>query len=330
MDITPQVINEVEFHQKMRGYDPDEVDDFLERVAAAVGTMQEHLREAAERMAEAERRAAQVQQQAGAAPAPSATIEDDTETIRRTLILAQRTADAAIKEAEESAQRTVAAAQEQANQLYREAQEHAQQVVTAAESEARRSADETRQRLVQEIVALEQTRDSLRSDHGVLTQHLDGERTKLRATIDQLTRLLDDPAALQPSAPPSISGATLPPLSDEGAPGTAGDAEPAIELTDAAMPVTGGVVYSTPAAEAPPFGEGAAPASAEEDEAWARFVGDEAGAEPLDDGPPTQAIRLDDAGDDAYLAELRKAMIEDNGAELFEGDERRPRFGRRR
>jgi len=29
MDVTPQVINEVEFHQKMRGYDPDEVDDFL-------------------------------------------------------------------------------------------------------------------------------------------------------------------------------------------------------------------------------------------------------------------------------------------------------------
>ena len=49
MDITPQVINEVEFRQKVRGYDPDEVDDFLERMAVAVGQLQERLREAAER-----------------------------------------------------------------------------------------------------------------------------------------------------------------------------------------------------------------------------------------------------------------------------------------
>jgi hypothetical protein len=61
-----------------------------------------------------------------------------------------------------------------------------------------------------------------------------------------------------------------------------------------------------------------------EDEAWARFVGDEG-------GPPTEAIRLDDAGDDAYLAELRKAMLDDSGDELLPTDDpRRQRFGRRR
>src|SRR5690349_985818 len=120
MDITPQVINEVEFHQKMRGYDPDEVDDFLERVALAVGTLHDRLQEAADRVTQAERRATEAEQHVRTAP-PSAAEpsgEDDTDTIRRTLVLAQRTADAAIKEAEESAQHTMAAAQEQANQLY--------------------------------------------------------------------------------------------------------------------------------------------------------------------------------------------------------------------
>ena len=57
MDVTPQVINEVEFHQKMRGYDPDEVDDFLERVAVAVGEMQGRLGDADGRRETAERRA---------------------------------------------------------------------------------------------------------------------------------------------------------------------------------------------------------------------------------------------------------------------------------
>ena len=331
MDVTPQVINEVEFHQKMRGYDPDEVDDFLERVAVAVGTLQDRLREAAERVADAERRAADAEQRAGSAPAPVASADDETETIRRTLVLAQRTADAAIKEAEEAAQRTLAAAQEHANQIYREAQEHAQSVINAAENEARRSADDTRQRLVNEIVALEQTRDSLKADHGVLEQHLDLQRTKLRTTIDHLSRLLDDPGALQASASPVISDATMPALSDESA-------LPANDESASSGPPSGRVVYSPPAAEPavepaaepPAFPDHAT--TAEEDEAWARFVGEaDADADDvIDAGPPTQPIRLDEAGDDAYLAELRKAMLDDSRTDTLEEDDRRPRFGRRR
>ncbi len=320
MDVTPQVINEVEFHQKMRGYDPDEVDDFLERVAVAVGALQDRLREAAERVADAERRAADAEQRAGEAPAAPSAGDDDTETIRRTLILAQRTADAAIKEAEEAAQRTLAAAQEHANQIYREAQEHAQSVINAAENEARRSADDTRQRLVNEIVALEQTRDALRADHSVLEQHLDLQRTKLRTTIDHLSRLLDDPGALQPTASPVISDATMPALSDDAAARTVDVSEPTDQPS-------GGVVYSTPAPETGGFADEGA--SAEEEEAWARFVG-ETDADDDDGGPPTQPIRLDDAGDDAYLAELRKAMLDDSRTDALEDEERRPRFGRRR
>ena len=61
MDVTPQVINEVEFHQKMRGYDPDEVDDFLERVAVAVGQLQDKVRDAGDRAAVADRRATELE-----------------------------------------------------------------------------------------------------------------------------------------------------------------------------------------------------------------------------------------------------------------------------
>ena len=339
MDITPQVINEVEFHQKMRGYDPDEVDDFLERVATAVTAMHERLREAGERSTQAERRAAELEQRLREAPtaAPtSSTIEEESETIRRTLVLAQRTADAAIKEAEEEAQGAIRAAREQADQIHRDAQEQAQRLVAEAEAEARKSADDTRQRLVAEIIALEEARDAIRSDQSILERHVDDHRLRLRGTIADLEKLLEDPARMRPVASPSISGVTRPafldgePLAQEPQPQTepvAGDSA----SSDVAAPAPPPPPDAAVDLSEPPVAAPAAPTSGlsasthEEDEAWARFVGDE--------GQATEAIRLDDAGDDAYLAELRKAMLDETGAEsLFDGgdDQRRSRFGRRR
>ncbi|MEY2432025.1 MAG: cell division initiation protein, partial [Acidimicrobiaceae bacterium] len=180
MDVTPQVINEVEFHQKMRGYDPDEVDDFLERVAVAVEQLQGRIRDAEQRAIAAERRAEHIADTAKSAPisaAPAKASEaDDTEAIRRTLVLAQRTADAAIKEAEEDAKRTLESAHDQVQRLHAEAQDQARKLVIDAETEARKAADETRQRLVKEIISLEETRDALRADQGILERHLDEQR----------------------------------------------------------------------------------------------------------------------------------------------------------
>jgi DivIVA domain-containing protein len=358
MDITPQVINEVEFHQKMRGYDPDEVDDFLERVAVAVGALQDRMREAADRVTQAERRVTELEQRMRDAP-PGAvgsippSVEEEAETIRRTLVLAQRTADAAIKEAEENAQRTISTAQEQANDIYREAQEQARQLAMTAEAEARKSADETRQRLVAEIIALEESRDAIRSDHSTLEAHLDEQRTKLRTTIGDLERVLEDPTRLRATETPATSGATRPsflddelalaeaPVEDEPVSAAPfGGEEPLVNASTPAdtdddavtsHPISGGVTFTAPEADdsfaSPPAPAGASyvPTS-DEDEAWARFVGDEG-------GPPTAPVRLDEADDDAYLAELRKAMLDDGPAsELLDAgeDQRRTRFGRRR
>src|SRR3954447_2545337 len=216
MDVTPQVINEVEFHQKMRGYDPDEVDDFLERVASAVEQFLERVRVAETRAAAAERRAAELEQARGARAAPVtkpvAAETDETDAIKRTLVLAQRTADAAVKEAEEEASRTLRTAQEQVQRLYAEAQEQARKLVIDAESDARKKSDDTRQRLVKEIITLEATRDALRADQGILERHLDEQRLRLRSSIGELQRLLDDPGRLRVASAPEISGATMPEL----------------------------------------------------------------------------------------------------------------------
>src|SRR3954471_24847428 len=218
MDVTPQVINEVEFHQKMRGYDPDEVDDFLERVASAVEQFLERVRVAETRAVAAERRAAELEQQRGAGAAPVtqavAAETDETDAIKRTLVLAQRTADAAMKEAEEEASRTLRTAQEQVQRLYSEAQEQARKLVIDAESDARKKSDDTRQRLVKEIITLEATRDALRADQGILERHLDEQRLRLRSSIGELQRLLDDPGRLRVTTTPDLTGATMPDFVD--------------------------------------------------------------------------------------------------------------------
>src|SRR5437868_6891335 len=100
MDLTPQQLREVELREKFRGYDPDEVDDLLERVAAGLEQLQDRLRSAMERAARAEQRAAEGSETEGA--------------LRHTLLLAQRTADAAVAEARETAAQLTAEAEQQA------------------------------------------------------------------------------------------------------------------------------------------------------------------------------------------------------------------------
>ena len=354
MDVTSQVINEVEFHQKMRGYDPDEVDDFLERVAVAFEQLQERVRGAEQRSAIAEQRAAESMRLRGAtasAPAaqaaPAADEAEETETIRRTLVLAQRTADAAVKEARDEARRILDAAHEQTHRVQTEAQEQARKLVVDAEAEARKSADETRQRLIREIISLEETRDTLRADHGILERHLDEQRLRLRSSIGDLQRLLDDPGRLRASNTPELSGVTRPEFVDEEI--AAAEAEPeaiddveeaeVIDLdaaTDATAddaeprPRSGGITFTPPEEHNGSSGP-VAPRSValatdpDDDEAWAAFASG-------DVDQPTMPVSVVQPSDDAYLTELRKAMLEDTSAATLDPGEHRARtrFGRRR
>ena len=81
MDVSPKTLREVEFRERWRGYDPDDVDDFLEKAAVALEELHAHLREYTERSMVAEQRL---------------TESADTEgALRHTLVLAQRTAQQA-------------------------------------------------------------------------------------------------------------------------------------------------------------------------------------------------------------------------------------------
>jgi cell division initiation protein len=100
MELTPRLLTEVEFREQWRGYSPNDVDEFLERVASAVGDLQERLREADERANEAERKLVE-----------RASAEGE---IQQALLLAQRAASSAVAEAEAEAARIVAEAEQRA------------------------------------------------------------------------------------------------------------------------------------------------------------------------------------------------------------------------
>lgn len=117
MDLSPQLLREVEFRQTWRGYSPDEVDEFLERLAVVVEELQTRLRDAVYRAELAERR--------------SGGTEESGDELRRTLVLAQRTADAAVEEARRQAEELLADARERSAMIVDDANRHADEVLGA-------------------------------------------------------------------------------------------------------------------------------------------------------------------------------------------------------
>ena len=104
MDVTPQMIEEVDFAEKFRGYDPDQVDEFLVRTGATIVSLAATVDDLRARVGAAEQEL-EAARQAGPAARQQMTDEQEAEESTRTLMLAKRTADAAIADARQEAQR---------------------------------------------------------------------------------------------------------------------------------------------------------------------------------------------------------------------------------
>jgi len=159
MDVSPKTLREVEFREKMRGYHPEDVDQFLERVAAGIEVLQDRLRQAIERA----QRAEQAANEAGGA--------DDA--LRRTLLLAQRTADLAVSEGREQAARIIAVAEQQA-----------QAMISEAELRARQGHEDTVVGVRAEVTKLEARREQLQADVEGLARWAEAQRHQLRVALE--------------------------------------------------------------------------------------------------------------------------------------------------
>ncbi|HEY4333261.1 MAG TPA: DivIVA domain-containing protein, partial [Ilumatobacteraceae bacterium] len=193
MELSPQSVSSTTFKIVKKGYDPDEVRAYLTQLAGSIETTQS---QAAAMEARARAAVARLQeiaaQPAAAAPAaavatPAAT--DEAETISRTLLLAQRTADATVAEANEQARQATETANAEARTIVAGAREMANRMVDDGKAEARRAGESQRVQVESEVQALLARREFLLSDVDHLEQHLVMQRDRLREVAGALTDL---------------------------------------------------------------------------------------------------------------------------------------------
>ena len=323
MELTSHVIEEAEFSMARRGYDPEQVDEFLEKVAVAVDKQHAELVATRERVADAERRAIEAERRleeqpervvdAGpvvAGPDPEAIEADAVQAVAART--AQLTADAEAEMA--TLQRTLLLAQKTADATVKDAKEEAARMIAAAEADARDAEATTRARILAEIAELDDNRKKLADDVAILDGHITTRRRQLQGTIEDLKGLLEHPEKLSAPTAPATSGVEA--RREEPAPAPAAPA-PAAPAPAAEAPADGPPEMPRRSGEAPQLvtREDVAPADDTDDAAWSAFA--PADGDDVDPGPPTQPVSsLGDLGssggdDDAYLAELRRAMLEE-------------------
>lgn len=216
MDLTPSQVTGATFRTVRKGYDADEVDAFLARVASALEAAQQQATamEARARAAVARLQEATAAQQVAetpepVAPAPPAEVRaapDEAETISRTLLLAQRTADTTIAEARAEAERIAAEARAEADATLDSTRELSAQLLADAKDEARKLTEHERQAALEEVESLRARREFLIGDVDQLEHFLVDQRERLRGAARQIEALCERvPSGLGAVRPPVLS-----------------------------------------------------------------------------------------------------------------------------
>jgi DivIVA domain-containing protein len=181
----------VEFRLGLKGYNVDEVDEYLDKAAQEAEALQEHVRQLNERLRQASERIAQLEREKRAAPAAAESQENvaaaaeanalSDETLQRTLLLAQKFVDQTKRESEAEAAAVIAQAEEQARAS-----------IAVAEATAAQLQAETHQKLRDEVSRLEATRTELATDVESMARHLESERNRLRGALSEILKWVDE------------------------------------------------------------------------------------------------------------------------------------------
>lgn len=345
-----RTLPELVFDEEEHGYRKDQVRRVLTLVAPVADeleSLQQRVADAEARTAAAEARLVEATQSTEPAAAGEPTADYD-ETLRKTLLLAQQTADQVVADANtqatdvrRQAEADAAAALDSARTEAAEIQAQADQARADLDAElaaerARRLSEiaaeadtrlqQVRQSLAEvegaernmlrsEVTNLVTTRERLVTDVETLEGHLAIRRETIRQAMQELGVALDDPAKLRPAMPPAVSEVAIP--ADESAAPLQVDAIDALHR-DAAT-ASDGTTVDADAADASPDEVAVVVADDDPDDAWAAPDPD---ADPtpasteqivLTDDEPT--VRMDD-GAPTEMVEL----VTDAGAdELADG-----------
>ncbi len=253
-------IPDIRFEEETRGYSKDQVDRVLANLAPLadeIERLQARLSESETRAASAEARLVEARspsQASGAPGMPPAPQPDFDETLRNTLVSAQRQADTTIRESKEEAERLRTEAEFQSNALladardqssemtteavaYRErlmaeaaaerskmleeARDEAQNRVQSVEKELAEAHEAERTKLVNQISGLQDTHKLLQDDVIRFEQHLKSRSADVRAALEEITAVLDDPDRLrsrdgiEPADIDDFEAADYPPIAVE-------------------------------------------------------------------------------------------------------------------
>ncbi len=325
-------IPDIRFEEELRGYSKSQVDRVLENLAPLadeIELIQQRLAEAESRAASAEARLMERMQApapapvAPVAPEPSpipATPADFDETLRRTLLMAQRTADETVREATDEAERLRNNAHNEADQMVAKARAESaalseeaeqrrsvmmdealaekQRLLSEArtEAEARRTMLETelndaegslRAELLEQIANLQHIRGLLTNDIETLEAHLGRRRTSVRTALSEMLVVIDDPSAFNAEPVPEVT---------EIEPVEQADYQPiGIELPSLAMHEAG--IMDDGAAREARVDEAPLPSrsSSARLEAAAEGPSHAQGSGPSDEGPTVHDAELHDA-----------------------------------
>jgi DivIVA domain-containing protein len=223
MEMSPQRVRSAEFKTVRKGVDPDEVRVFLDDVADELERAQNQSTAMEARARAAVARLQEVSESGAAIPSPTVEVSaDEAETISRTLVLAQRTADTTVAEARREAARIVGAADDEAATTLDSTREMAAQLLDEARLEARRLGETERMTIAGEVDSLKARRDFLESDVQQLELFLTDQRSRLREAATSLVDITERiPGGLGEVRRPLLSASDDEPTWSTGAATTA-------------------------------------------------------------------------------------------------------------
>lgn len=184
-----------EFASVRRGYDPQQVRDYLTQVAAQVETLERDLRDGGD--GELPERPTGIEALAEIAdePGPKETSDDPYERVAKRFAVVFETAD---NEAEEIMGR----ARDEATRVLTEARSEADRIRVDAQARAEEARQEGREALERAKRAADETMGDLQSRRTSLVEQLDGMRATLLAVADDLHFKEDIPDEVEPAAAP--------------------------------------------------------------------------------------------------------------------------------
>lgn len=212
MEMNPQRVRSAEFKTVRKGADPDEVRVFLgdvadelERAQNQSTAMEARARAAVARLQELSDGGPPVHEAPVETPAFEASV-DEADTISRTLLLAQRTADTAVAEARVEASRILQVANDESSATLDSTREMSALLLAEAREEARGVGEAERIAIAGEVDSLMARRDFLESDVDHLETFLVDQRARVRDAATSLMEVAERvPGGLGESRRPLLS-----------------------------------------------------------------------------------------------------------------------------